>query len=140
MKMNPYLAFDGNCKEAFEFYAKCLNGKIEVMMRQADTPIADQLKPEESQRIMHACMTFGDNVLMAGDSPIGQHRQPSGISVALHIDDPEEAERKFNALSAGGNVHMPLQPTFWAQKFGMFTDRFGTPWMINCAIPMPDCK
>jgi len=139
MKLNPYLAFDGNCKEAFEFYAKCLNGKIDAMIRQQDTPIADQLNPDERNRVMHACLTIGDNVLMGGDSPIGQHQQPVGTTVALHIDDPEEAERVFNALSVGGNIHMPLSPTFWAQKFGMFSDRFGTPWMVNCAIQNDNC-
>jgi PhnB protein len=133
MKLNPYLAFDGNCSEAFEFYAQCLNGKIE------DTPIADQLNPDERDRVMHACLTIGDAVLMGGDSPIGQHQQPVGTSVALHVDDPEEAERVFNALSVDGNIIMPLSPTFWAQKFGMFSDRFGTPWMINCVFQNNDC-
>jgi PhnB protein len=73
---------------------------------------------------------------MASDSPPGNSAKMQGISVALHPKEPAEAERLFDALSDGGQVTMPLDQTFWAQKFGMLTDRFGTPWMINCSKPI----
>lgn len=137
MHMNPYLSFDGTCEEAFGHYAKVLGGSVEAMMRYADAPAgegpgegcAPDLSPE---KIMHARLRLGDRVLMASDSPPGMYRKPQGISVSLNLEDPKEAERIYAALSEGGQVMMALQETFWAQRFGMFTDRFGTPWMVNC--------
>jgi PhnB protein len=81
---------------------------------------------------MHARLVFGDNVLMASDAPPGRFRKTQGMEVALNMKEPAEAERIFNALAEGGSIMMPLGETFWAVKFGMLTDRFGTPWMINC--------
>lgn len=136
MKMNPYLSFDGNCEEAFKTYAKVLGGKIEAMMTFDSTPGDDCPVPDDwKKKIMHACLTFGDNMLMASDSPPGHSQKMQGISVALHAKEPADAERLFNALSEGGTVVMPLGETFWAQKFGMLVDRFGTPWMVNCSKP-----
>jgi len=136
MKMNPYLSFDGNCEEAFKAYEKILGGKIAAMMPFEGTPGEDHVPADWKKKIIHACLTFGDNMLMASDSPPGNSAKMQGISVALHPKEPAEAERLFGALSDGGQVTMPLGETFWAQKFGMLTDRFGTPWMINCSKPM----
>ncbi len=81
---------------------------------------------------MHARMTVGEHVLMASDAPPDRFQAMQGFTVCLGIDDPAEAERVFHALADGGTVQMPIQKTFWAARFGMVTDRFGTPWMVNC--------
>ncbi|MGE0257636.1 MAG: VOC family protein [Alphaproteobacteria bacterium] len=135
MQLNPYLTFDGQCETAFRFYEQGLGGKIVAMMTYADTPMAEQTPPEMRGRIVHARLVVGDTVLMGSDAPSGRYEKMQGFSVALNIDEPERAERVFAALSAGGAVAMPIQETFWARRFGMLTDRFGTPWMINCEKP-----
>ncbi|HEX4022204.1 MAG TPA: VOC family protein [Acidobacteriaceae bacterium] len=135
MQINPYLLFDGNCEEAFKFYAQVLGGKIEAMMPHTGTPMEKQTPPEWRDKIMHARMTVGDQILLASDAPPASYKKPQGFSVSLNIQDPAEAERVFHAIAESGTVHMPIQETFWAVKFGMFTDRFGIPWMINCDKP-----
>lgn len=132
MKMNPYLTFDGNCEEAFNFYAGVLGGEIVAMMTYKDMPGDEQASPECAGLIVHARMIFGDNILMASDAPKNRMEKMQGISVTLGIPDETEAERVYAALLEGGTAMMPLQETFWAKRFGMLTDRFGTPWMINC--------
>jgi PhnB protein len=136
MQMNPYLTFEGNCEEAFMAYEKILGGKIVAMMPFEGTPGEGQVPADWKKKIIHACLSFGDNMLMASDVAPSCSQKMQGISVALHPKEPADAERLFDALSAGGQVTMPLSETFWAQKFGMLVDRFGTPWMINCAKPM----
>jgi PhnB protein len=132
MQCNPYLIFNGNCEEAFKFYEKILAGKIIAMMKFAETPAADAHGPDFRNKIVHARLSFGNNVLMASDAP-PQHYEPMrGMSVTLNVDTPNEAERIYKALSDGAQVRMALQETFWALRYAMLTDRFGTPWMINC--------
>jgi PhnB protein len=97
MKMNPYLTFDGNCEEAFKAYAKILGGKIEAMMPFEGTPSEEYVPAEWGKKIMHACLTFGDNRLMASDGPSDCSEKMQGISVALHPEEPAEAERLFNS-------------------------------------------
>jgi PhnB protein len=132
MDLNPYLTFDGQCEAAFEFYERCLGGKIVTMMNHEDSPIADQVPADWGKRIMHARLTVGDGVLMGSDSPPEHYEQPKGFSVSLQVKQPAEAERVFQALAEGGTVLMPIQQTFWATRFGMLVDRFAIPWMINC--------
>jgi PhnB protein len=132
MQSNPYLTFNGNCKAAFEFYAKLLGGKIEAMMPHRGTPAEAHVPAKWRDKIIHAKLTIGDNVLMASDSPPDYQEPMKGFSVALHFDDIAEAERIFDALAKKGAVQMPFEKTFWAERFGMVVDRFGTPWMINC--------
>jgi PhnB protein len=135
MNLNPYLNFEGTCREAMEFYAKILGGKILAMMTFADMPSDQPPSPETRDMIVHARIAIGDEVLMASDAPSDRFEKPQGFSVTLNIKDPAEAERVYNALAEGGTVMMPLGETFWAQKFAMLKDRFGTPWMINCEKP-----
>jgi PhnB protein len=132
MQMNPYLTFDGQCEEAFKLYEKVLGGKIVAMMSHEGTPAAEHVSPEWRSKIMHARLVVGDKVLMGSDAPPDRRHPMEGFSVTLGIDKPEEAERIFNALAQGGEVRMALEKTFWAERFGMLVDRFGTPWMINC--------
>jgi PhnB protein len=134
MKIVPYLNFDGQCAEAFRFYEQVLGGKLELITH-GNSPIAGEVPAEWGDRVMHACLTAGDQTLMASDSPPGQHAKPQGIYVSLHVDRAEDAERIFGELAEQGQVTMPLGPTFWAQRFGMCVDRFGTPWMVNCSVP-----
>ena len=132
MQLNPYLMFNGTCEAAFKFYGKVLGGKIEAMMPHEGTPAEEHVPEEWRKKIMHARLVIGDEVLMASDAP-PEHFQPmKGFSVSLNVDKPAEAERIFQALSEKGSVTMPLQQTFWATRFGMLVDQFGTPWMINC--------
>ncbi len=133
MKLNPYLSFHGNCAEAFRFYEAALGGKIELLLSHRNAPGAEQTPPEWLDKVMHASMLVGDQVLMGSDGPPGASQEGmTGFSVSLQVDTPEQAERFFAALSPGATIHMALQPTFWAQRFGMLSDRFGVPWMINC--------
>ncbi len=133
MQIDPYLLFDGQCEAAFKFYEKILGGKIDAMMPHEGSPAAEHVPAEWRSKILHARLVVGDRVLMGSDAPPGRFEPMKGFSVTLGIDEPEEAERLFNALSANGTIHMPLEKTFWAERFGMFVDQFGTPWMINCA-------
>jgi PhnB protein len=132
MKLNPHLTFNGQCEAAFTFYEQCLGGKIVTMLRWSNSPMADQAPPGCSEKILHATLTVDGNVLMGADSLPGQYEQPKGFYVILGIDDPVDAERIFHALAENGTVQMPIQKTFWALRFGVVIDRFGTPWEINC--------
>ena len=135
MQLNPYLHFDGKCEEAFRFYEKSLGGKIVAMMSHRGSPMEAQTPPEWLDKIMHARLVVGETVLMGSDAPPQFFQRMQGFSVTLVIDTPAGAERVFNALAEGGEVRMAIQETFWAQRFGMLVDRFGTPWMINCERP-----
>jgi len=133
MLINSYLLFTGQCKEAFKFYEMLLGGKIEVMMAHGDTPAESQVPAEWRDKILHARMTTPGGVLMGSDAPPGRQAKPQGFSVSVSVDDPAEADRIYNGLADGATaVTMPIQETFWARRFGMLTDRFGIPWMINC--------
>lgn len=130
--MNPYLLFNGDCESAMKFYEKSLGGKVEAMFTHEGTPIEKMVPAEWRKKIIHARLKVGDKVLMASDCPPDRYVKPQGFSVNLDFNNPADAERVFNALAEDGSVQMPLQQTFWAARFGMVTDRFGTPWMVNC--------
>ena len=130
MKLNPYLSFDGSCREAFEFYAKALGGTITFIQTIGESPMAASMPADTHGRVMHVTLQAGDQVLQGADTP-GAFTAPAGFSIAVHFDDAAEGQRAFDALSAGGQVQMPYQETFWAKGFGMLVDRFGTPWMVN---------
>lgn len=134
MKIHAYLTFDGQCQAAFKFYAECLGGKLELM-RFGESPEAENIPAEFHDRVIHACLTAGDQLLMASDTlPQYPYQGIKGCSISLQVDSVPEAERLYAALSQGGSIQMALQQTFWATRFAMFTDRFGVPWMINCAV------
>lgn len=140
MRLNPYLIFDGQCEAAFKFYQQHLGGTLQAMIRFADAPKGDDGQPgcgpmpaNFMDRIMHACLVIDGQMLMASDTgPQFPYDGIKGCSVSLNVDSIAEAERIFAALSDNGTVQMPLGTTFWAARFGMCTDRFGVPWMINC--------
>ena len=132
MQFHTYLTFSGNCRAAFTHYAQALGGRIEMMQTYGESPMADQTPPDLRDKIMHTSLKVGDALLMGSDAPPQYQERMGGFSVSISVQDPNEAERVFNALARGGNVRMPLQETFWAQRFGMLVDQFGVPWMVNC--------
>ena len=135
MEMNTYLLFNGQCEAAFKFYEQHLGGKITHMQTHGDSPMAEHVSPEWRDKIIHARLILGDNVLMGSDTPPNDYAKPQGFSVALHTTDTAEAERVFQALAENGTVQMPIQETFWAHRFGMLVDQFGIPWMVNHEKP-----
>jgi PhnB protein len=132
MKLDTYLLFNGDCEAAFKFYERVLGGKIEIMMPHAGSPMEKQTPPEWLNKILHARLSVGDQILMGSDAPPEHYQKPQGFSVSIMIDDPAQGERIFNALAESGKVTMPYQKTFWAERFGMLVDRFGIAWMVNC--------
>jgi len=135
MQLNPYLTFKGQCEAAFRYYEKCLGGKIVRMITHGETPVAKEVPPEWQNKIIHACLDVGGQLLMGSDAPPNRYEESKGFSVMLDVKEPEEAERIFRALSEKGTVRMPIQETFWAQRFGMLIDQFGIPWMVDCEKP-----
>ena len=130
---NPYLVFDGTTAQAMPFYQRVLGGKLDVMTF-AQMPDAEQQKMSAAaaDRVMHAMLSFDGGQLMASDTMEGQpYEGMKGFALTVNKDTAAEAEQVFAALAEGGQVTMPIGPTFWAERFGMCTDRFGTPWMVN---------
>ncbi len=102
------------------------------MQTHGESPMADQTPPEFRDRVLHARLSIGNLVLMGSDSHPGHHQPAQGLYVMLGVDSPAEAERVFHTLAENGTVHMPIQETFWATRYGILVDQFGTPWMVNC--------
>jgi PhnB protein len=135
--VKPYLAFGGNCEEAINFYKECLGGEILYIGRYGDSPMKGQ-GPDNA--VMHCSLKIGDTVIMASDNLSEEHPITVGnnISLAVGSGDIAQAESMFEKMSAGGKVTMPIQETFWAERFGMLTDKFGINWMFNVDKPHPD--
>ena len=131
MHVTPYLFFDKQCGDAFRHYEKVLGGKNLVIMTYADAPGAEKMPPEAKSAVIHASLTIGDTRLLGSDD-LQNYKTPQGARVALQTKTPEEAKRAFDGLAQGGSVTMPLDKTFFSPAFGMLTDRFGIPWMVNC--------
>jgi len=132
MQMTTYLSFRGQCEEAFKFYEATLGGRIGPIFPYAGTPLADQVPADWQGKVMHGSLTIGDQVLMAADVAPGRYDESKGFSLSLQTSDASEAERVFGQLAKSGRIVMPLEKTFWAERFGMVVDRFGIPWLINC--------
>lgn len=131
MHVNPYIYFPGNCAEALAFYEKTLGAQVFAVHKFRDSPMAEKM-PEWADKVMHVAFKVGDSVMMASDAPPDHYSKPAGFSINIPTTSVTEAERLFTGLSEGGEVIMPLQKTFWAARFGMFKDKFGVPWMVNC--------
>jgi PhnB protein len=132
MNMAPYLSFNGDCEAAFQLYQTVLNGKIGELFRYDGSPMEKQVPSDWKNRIMHGSIIIGGQSLMGADSPPGQYEKPQGFSLALNIRSAVEGEQMFGALAEGGKIIVPIEKTFWAERFGMVIDRFGIPWAINC--------
>ena len=130
--LDSYLFFDGNCGEAMRFYEKTLGGKIEMSMTYGESPDPQHGAAGSKDRIMHTSLLIDGRRLMASDTPPGQpSKGMHGFALSVSYPTAEEARRVFDALSAGGTATMPFGKTFWAEGFGMLTDKFGTPWMVG---------
>ena len=132
MQVTAYLHFNGDCEAALKFYERALGGKIDCLFRYEGTPAEAQAPADYRSKVLHGRLNLNGQIIMASDCPPGRYRKPQGFAITLGVADAGEAERVFNALAGDGNVTMPIQETFWAVRYGMVTDRFGTPWMINC--------
>ena len=141
-KLNPYLNFNLETEAAFNFYKSVFGGEFIILQRFKDIPDLpgnDQMTEQEKEGIMHVSLPIGNgHILMATDViPSLGHAKAEGNNIYLSIgaDSKEEADHLFNGLSAGGDIEMPLQDTFWGAYFGMFTDKFGVKWMVNYDYP-----
>jgi len=135
MQLNPYLVFNGQCEEAFKFYAQTLGAKIEAMIPHAGTPAEQHVPAEMRNKIMHARLIVDGEAIMGSDALPGHYQPPKGFSVSVQVKDKAQGERIFNSLAENGTTTMPFQATFWSPGFGMVTDRFGVPWMVNSDQP-----
>lgn len=134
MYANAYLFFEGRCEEALQFYQDALGARVEMLLRNRDSPQPPPpgtMPPGTEDKIMHAAMRIGDTLVMASDGYCQGGASFQGFALSVSPDSPAEAERVFAALGAGGTVRMPLGPTFWSPAFGMVHDRFGVLWMVN---------
>ncbi|MBK5291844.1 MAG: glyoxalase/bleomycin resistance/extradiol dioxygenase family protein [Acidobacteriia bacterium] len=131
--VNPYIAFKGNCREAIEFYKSALGAEELFTQTVGESPMSD-MGPAEN--IMHCTIKVGDSTIMMCDDPRPDAAAGSGnISLAIGLNDPERAKQIFGNLAKNGSVIMPLEKTYWAEAFGMVTDKFGVRWMVNCDAP-----
>jgi len=133
MPLEPYLFFEGRCKEALDFYTKALGAKVEMIMRYSESPEPPppgKLPPGSEQKVMHAVLRIGDARMLASDGLCSGKPDFGGFSLCLTAPKEADARRMFNALADGGKVQMPLSKTFYSPCFGMVTDRFGIGWMI----------
>ncbi|MFV8440905.1 VOC family protein [Flavobacterium sp. LB2P44] len=135
--INPYLVFNGNCEEAFLFYQSVFGGEFPYIGKFNEMPPAEgnpALSEEDGDKIMHITLPIGDtSLLMGSDSNLASGEVIFGqnVSISINTVSKKEADTLFNGLSAGGNVSMPMNQTFWGAYFGMFTDKFGINWMVN---------
>ncbi len=133
MPIEPYLFFEGRCKEALDFYARALGAKVEMLMRYSESPEPPppgKLPPGSEQKVMHAVLRIGDARVLASDGLCSGKSDFGGFSLCLTAPKEADAKRMFAALADGGQVLMPLSKTFYSPCFGMVTDRFGIGWMI----------
>jgi PhnB protein len=137
MKLHTYLNFGGNCEEAFRFYEENLGGKILATMRYGEQPDPTNAPPGTEKAILYMNMAIGETQLMGSDVMRGQFAPMRSVYLSLAVDSSEEAERIYALLAEGGEVFMPMAETFFAFRFGMLRDRFGTSWMILHQRPMP---
>ncbi len=136
-KLNPYLIFNGNAEKAIQLYEKALGARTEGLSRFGDVP-GSRTPPEHRNRVVHAELHLGEDVVMVSDSmPEKPVPTEGNVHVCLDFDDALDMTRRFEALADGGKVTMPLQDMFWGARFGMLTDAFGVNWMFNCTHRKP---
>ena len=137
--VNVYLTFNGNCEDAFKFYQSVFGGEFPYIGRFKDMPQGDEncksMTEEDGNRIMHVSLPISKETSLMGSDTMGEwaphFKQGNNFSVSINTESRDEADRLFGGLSAGGQVMMPMNSTFWGAYFGMFTDKFGISWMVN---------
>lgn len=130
MQLHTYLNYGGNCAQAFRFYEQHLGGKVTMMMTHGEAPNQDQVPPGWKDAILHARMDIGGTVLLAADVPPDRFQPMRSAYLTLTLDSSDEAERVYALLSDGGQIFMPMEETFFARRFAMLRDKFGTSWML----------
>lgn len=133
--VNPYLNFNGNTEEAFNFYRSVFGGEFITVQRFKDTPEADKIAKADRNKIMHIALPIGDGTILMATDALESMGHPLTVGnnfyMSVSAESEKEADKLFKALSAGGRVTIPLEKAFWGAYFGMFTDKFGIQWMIN---------
>jgi PhnB protein len=137
MKLYTYLNFGGNCQQAFRFYEEHLGGNISMMMTHGQQPNPADVSPESKNTILHARIRIGETELLGADVPPGRFQPMRSAYLSLLVESIEEAERIYNLLSDEGEIFMAMQETFFAFRFAMLRDKFGTSWMILNERPRP---
>jgi len=135
MRLNTYLNFGGNCEQAFRFYAQHLGGEITMLMRRAEQPDEPVTWPGWEQSIQYATMKIGETELMGADVPPERFQPMRSAYLSLTVKSADEAERIYALLSDGGEVLMAMEETFFAVRFAMLRDKFGTSWMVLALKP-----
>jgi PhnB protein len=136
MFVSAHLDFTGTCEEAMNFYASTFEGNVQFKMTWGESPMSDQVGPDYTEKVMHMSVKVGVTTLMGCDVPRGTPaHEAQRIRMSIAMPEFEIGQKVFAALSEGGTVEMPFASTFWAKGFGMCTDRFGIPWMVNCGEP-----
>ena len=130
MQVQPYLFFDGRCEEAIDFYKKTIGAEVEMMMRWKDCPDKSACTPKNENKVMHGSIKVGDAKVLMSDGNCEGKPAFQGFSLTIETRTEAEADKLFGALSAGGQVQMPLTKTFFSPKFGMCADKFGVGWMV----------
>jgi PhnB protein len=132
--INPYLNFPGTAEEAFNLYKSVFGGEFAMVQRFKDTPESGKMSPANLDKIMHIALPIGSNVIMATDAVEGYgdtFKAGNNFHISISVDSQSEADRVYKGLSAGGQVIMPMNKTFWGSYFGMLIDKFGIQWMIS---------
>lgn len=133
--VNPYLNFNGNTEEAFNFYKSVFGGEFITVQRFKDTPEADNIPEADRDKIMHIALPIGKGTILMATDALESMGHPLTVGnnfyMSVNANSEKEADKLFKALSAGGRVTIPIEKAFWGAYFGMFTDKFGIQWMIN---------
>lgn len=138
MQVQPYLIFEGRCEEALNFYKNTLGAELVALLRYKDAPPdannSEMCGSMDPEKVMHACVRFGDSIVMASDGMSSGKPKFEGIMLTLSVESPQEAETLFAKVSEGGAIVMPMTKTFFAERFGMATDQFGVLWQVLGAV------
>ena len=136
--LTPYLSFNGNCREAMNFYKEIFGGKLEIMTWAEAPPesCGDDQKSNEAlkDKIMHSCLTNGSFNIMASDLPQGEPKMGDSVQLTINCESTDEIDKLFELLASSGTTLMPLDNTFWGARFGIVKDKFGFHWMLNCNL------
>jgi PhnB protein len=138
MQLNTYLNYGGNCEQAFRFYEEHLGGAITMLMRHGEQPDARNVPPEWKNAVLHARMTLGGTEIFGADIPPDRFQPMRSAYLSLTVNSAEEADRVYALLKDGGQIFMKMEETFFASRFAMLRDRFGTSWMILCQRAMDE--
>ena len=135
-KLTPYVTFDGQAVDAMRFYAEVLDGKVEMTLTYGESHMAEEVPAEQRKRVMRSALRLPDGGQLFADdklpgAPGSDANSTNGIGLMLQYEAVAAGEAAFHALAEGGSVLMPMAPSFWVERFGMLTDRYGVRWMIN---------